>query len=448
MKFPEVKEFKEHFSGELAERGDWLVANVDTRTTWPVLPQWIEFRGHKIWILPVTKDHFPAVAMRIPAGVSREDGELLLMRFLSALCWVESFGVLVDGVGGGSRPVPMGTQKRFHSSICEEFNLSYLPEPDDEKALLAMALMREGRALNHPAYAFLSFYRVLEVALPDGRARGRWMAEQIDQLKHFRAKEAIEKLMNSGVDDVANHLRDSNRKAIAHANQQPVIDPDKPSERRRLWSELPIIEALAERAIEECLGIETSGTVYSKHFYELAGFKKVLGSEIVNCLAEGQPLENGQIGSLPAIRIAVRKKEAYEGFSDLLAADGAQEGSKLHLLFLSEDGKRGIELCLDFEEERCHFDIFSGVFVHDDGSAEAALHVAEAKRFFMDYFGNGELQIFDSESGALLSRKDAYMPLNMYGDYDVMKKDIEKWRLLAEERKGLPPKPPHSAHAS
>jgi Methylamine utilization protein MauJ len=26
-----------------------------------------------------------------------------------------------------------------------------------------LALMREGRGLNHPAYAFLSFYRILEV---------------------------------------------------------------------------------------------------------------------------------------------------------------------------------------------------------------------------------------------------------------------------------------------
>lgn len=47
-------------------------------------------------------------------------------------------------------------------SICEEFDLSYFPEPASERALLALALMREGRGLNHPAYAFLSFFRVLE----------------------------------------------------------------------------------------------------------------------------------------------------------------------------------------------------------------------------------------------------------------------------------------------
>jgi hypothetical protein len=33
--------------------------------------------------------------------------------------------------------------------------------------------MREGRGLNHPGYAFLSFYRVLEVALPNGQTARR-----------------------------------------------------------------------------------------------------------------------------------------------------------------------------------------------------------------------------------------------------------------------------------
>jgi hypothetical protein len=55
----------------------------------------------------------------------------------------------------------------------QDFDLSYLPEPTDRKTQIALALMREGRGLNHAAYAFLSFYRVLEVALPDGKKRAR-----------------------------------------------------------------------------------------------------------------------------------------------------------------------------------------------------------------------------------------------------------------------------------
>ena len=64
----------------------------------------------------------------------------------------------------------MGRDKERGFLICEEFNVTSLADTTDEKALLALALMREGRGLNHPAYAFLSFYRVLKVAFPNGAA--------------------------------------------------------------------------------------------------------------------------------------------------------------------------------------------------------------------------------------------------------------------------------------
>jgi hypothetical protein len=50
------------------------------------------------------------------------------------------------------------------------------------------------RGLNHPGYAFLSFYRVLEVALPEGRRRGEWINDQLDTLSDRKAREAISEL--------------------------------------------------------------------------------------------------------------------------------------------------------------------------------------------------------------------------------------------------------------
>ena len=95
------------------------------------------------------------------------------MQFLSALSWVQGNDCLVDGIGGGNHPRPMSREKSTGFSITRDFDLSYLPEPDDDRTKLAFAIMREGRRLNHPAYAFPSFYRVLEVALPEGRQRRR-----------------------------------------------------------------------------------------------------------------------------------------------------------------------------------------------------------------------------------------------------------------------------------
>ena len=79
------------------------------------------------------------------------------------------------------------------------------------------------------------------------------------------------------ISDIGEHLYASGRCAMAHAKREPVIDPDDPEDARRLWAERPIVLELAQRAIEEKLGVETSQTVWQKHLYELDGFKRIFG---------------------------------------------------------------------------------------------------------------------------------------------------------------------------
>ena len=88
------------------------------------------------------KGFYPAVAMKIPKGKSRLECEKLMMRFVSNLSWVEDRGLMVEGVGGGSLPVPMGRDKERGFAICEEFNLSYFPEPATDEALRPVAVTR------------------------------------------------------------------------------------------------------------------------------------------------------------------------------------------------------------------------------------------------------------------------------------------------------------------
>lgn len=171
----EIPTYEEVFVGELAQNGDWIVANVTTNSYWPVASQKVRWRGVDIWILPIMKGFYPAVAMMVPPYKSRAECEELVMRFLSMLSWVEQRGFMVEGggCGSGNLPRPMGRDKERGFSICDEFDLSYFPEVTDEKALLALGLMREGRSLNHVGYAFLSFYRVLEVAFSTSRGSPR-----------------------------------------------------------------------------------------------------------------------------------------------------------------------------------------------------------------------------------------------------------------------------------
>jgi hypothetical protein len=309
----EIPDHKSVIVGELAQNGEWIVANISTNSVWPVTSQKMRWRGVDIWIMPIMKGYYPAVALMVPPGRSRAECEELVMRFLSMLSWVESRGIMVEGGGlsGGNLLRPMGRDKERGFSICEEFDLSYFPEVTDEKALLALGLMREGRGLNHVGYAFLSFYRVLEVAFSTDKQRITWISAALGNLAGHGVKEALNGITAQGITDIGRHLFESGRCAMAHANRKPIVDPDKPADARRLGSELPIVRALAIRAIEEVFGIETRNTNLDKHLYELDGFKKILGLGIVEHMQKGTEPDGQPMLDIPDISVRIRRKEHY-----------------------------------------------------------------------------------------------------------------------------------------
>jgi hypothetical protein len=331
----------------------------------------------------------------------------------------------------------MARDKEQGFAICEEFDLSYFPEPDNEKAPLALALMREGRGLNHPTYAFLSFFRILEVAFPNSTARTKWMNDSVGSIQGHLVAEALRELYTKGIADIGAHLYESGRCAIAHAAKSPVIDPDDPSDTRRLQSELPIMTALAQKAIEEALGIETSQTVHRKHLYELAGFKEILGSEIVGQLVRGEQITEERMVEIPDISVRIRKRDPYKPLSNLSVKEIGQNSKLFYIRFESKSSDVKIRFQLDFGAERLDFSLGRDLFARDTGSAEAADNMAEVSRFSSEYFGNGQLHILNAHTGALIARKDAFVPLNVYLDSETAEADIAHWKFLAEQRREL-----------
>ena len=363
---PEIPELRDVLTGDLKEHGRWLVASINTSMSWTLAAQKVLYREMELWVLPVTKEHYPGVALNRPVSMARDAAERLLMQFCSSLAWIENGGVLVEHMTENRWVMPMGRQQRFGYSVQRDFDFSYLPEPEQEKGRLALAIMREGRALNHPAYAFLSFYRVLEVAFTDGRARGAWMTEQIDHILDPRAREVIARLRSDGVVDIGVHLQTSGRQAIAHARHEPIINPDDPAHHRRLSQELPLIEALAVRAIDGPLGIETRSTVWQKHLYELAGFKRFLGPDVVATLAKGEALSSDAKIDLPMISVELRRRAPYGALTALEPVEFGQEGSILHLRTRSKDQCVWFQVHLDFANERLCFDAFNDLNACDE----------------------------------------------------------------------------------
>jgi hypothetical protein len=421
--------------GELRQNAEWLVAGVRTTGSWPVRTQKVLYRGEALWIMPLMREFEPSIAMRRPPDKSREQCEKLIMRFVSALSWVEEQGMLVDGIGGGNLPRPMGHTQQQFVSICDEFHLEYLPEPNEERTLLAMALMREGRGLNHPGYAFLSFYRVLEVAFPNGRDRSDWISKHVMFLKDHQAKLAVQKLVDAGINDIGKHLRDSNRHAMAHAKEDPIIDPDNLSEMRRLWQELPIISALAKGAIERELGVKSTHTIWEEHLYELDGFKKIFGEELVRKIVHKEGVPNGAMVDLPLLNVELYGHDPYPPLTGMTPAGLDREGDLIKVYY--QKARRALIIFrLDFEKERLSLEPLTDVrWARDNGSVEAAETEAELKRFRFDMLGNGRLRIVNAETGEVIGRKDAYIPVNMYLDHEEAMADIERSREKARRRR-------------
>jgi hypothetical protein len=430
----EIPRHKDVIKGELAQSGDWIVANISTNSFWPITSQKVRWHGVDIWIMPIMKGFYPAVAVKVPPGKSRMECEELVLRFLSTLSWVEERGFMVEGGGlsGGNLPRPMGRDKERGFSICDEFDLSYFPEVTGEKAMLALGLMREGRGLNHVGYAFLSFYRVLEVAFSTDRQRIAWISAALANLTGHGVKQALDgiKAPNIGL-----HLFQSGRCAMAHANREPIVDPDKPADIRRLASELPIVRALAVKAIEEVLGVETRGTNFDKHLYELDGFKKILGPDIVAHMQNGTAPAGQAMPEIPDISVRIRRKDHYAPLEGLRCKRVDHIGKLVQMQFQSLKGDVAFRFSLDFDAERIQFDLFNDIDVCDTGTADSAERVHEVRRFWQDYFGNGQLHIVNTDTGELIGRKDAYLPLNMYLDGEGAAGELTAWKALAEQRR-------------
>lgn len=423
--------------GELATRGHWIVATLVTGIPWPVETHKVVYLGQEFWIIPPTRDTSLAIAMRVERDATSEH-RTQMMRFLSALSWAQGYGARVSGLGGGSMPFLTSSKGMGGYALTADFVVRDLPEPDAQ-GQLALALMREARALDHSAYSFLTFYRVLEAALPNGRARGAWITGALDKLEG-RAREALEKVKARGIDNVGAHIQRTRRQAIAHAAEQPIMDPDDYSVVRELYEELPLIQGLAERAIEEILGIPTPSSIYRAHLYELAGFRDLMPPDLMTQIMKG-PWEgiSGTI-DLPPIDVELRRSEPFTALRGMVpvAADIAE--AVLKLLYRSPDNLIDFEFELHFASERLVFDLDHGLRARDDGSARAAHNIADLLRFQLNYLGNGELHIYDADTQRLLSRVDAFIPVNCWANHEWFESEIAKWLEIAAQR--ARPNPP------
>jgi methylamine utilization protein MauJ len=141
--------------------------------------------------------------------------------------------------------------------IIGDGHFHYLPDPNDPKAKLALALYREGLSVNLMPYQFLGFFKVINILRDKGKDQQQWIREY---LQHVTDKDALTRIaaIRTNGTDVAEYLYGSGRCAVAHAfDQNNVVNPDDPADLIRLAEDLPVIRELARLAIEREFGVKS-----------------------------------------------------------------------------------------------------------------------------------------------------------------------------------------------
>jgi hypothetical protein len=415
----------------------YIVVAVETSIPWTTAETTVKFEGQVLTLRPGSKTLFPTVVLKY-APDTREryfEGLELIRRFLSSIAWTDRSGIKDVMTSGGGFPVNLGRSDTFGVTVMGNWRVDCLPEPADKRARLALALYREALNLEHVSipYAFLGLFKILNIGLPTGKKQIEWTNAAIPNIKDHRAVERLTELRASEP-DLGEYLYASGRCAVAHAFNDPTINPDDTADTLRLSRDFPVARALAEHFIESELGIKSYSTILSEHLYELDGFRKIFGDAAVQNMKAGEAAIINKAPNFPRLTIRLDGKEAKEiAFVGVaVTAIGITKGAVI-LYCVSSDKRLKLALGLDFANERLVFDPEGGISVTDDGSVEAVDHEITAMEYFRGMILNGRTEVISAETGERLGRTDAFVGVNidLTGTIDNLDRTIAK---LKEER--------------
>jgi hypothetical protein len=390
----------------------WLTVGLESGIHWPTTEVSLAYQGQEFLLRPETEKLAPSVALAHDPPLTDRDALLLIRRFLSALSWVER-GHLRETINFGTGGSPGGIGKGPPARLINpRFRADYLPDVKVPKAQLCLALYREAMNLNSKPFQFLGFFKIINALYEGGPDQKAWVNNTLPLLNDHWARERLEELRKLHT-DIGEYLFVSGRCAVAHAFNEPLVDPDDPEGTQRLDADLPVIKALAEHLIESQVGIKSARTYRQEHLYELDGSHRIFGETITANLKAKQRLQLSDLPTLPRLSIRIREKEKYQAFDRLVPTTVGTRDGCVYVRCVSEDGLVALIFGLNFVAERIEFDAQGGVAVGDDGSSRAALLGLDDLRFFREHICNGELEIWDAEREVLLGRTDPLIPMNV-----------------------------------
>lgn len=241
--------------------------------SWPKTQVELVFEGRRLVLQPSTDELSCTVSVFDEHGLSFEEGGSILCRFLSRLAWSMNGGVVELFIAGSSNPsrpgrLGRGTYGQSGWVAVTPWDYLYLPQPKSQEADLGLALFREGLSVNSVPFAFLSFFKILNIRFPTGQEKN-WINNNLSSVTHQPEVERLNELARSH-SDVGDYFYVQGRCAVAHAYGQPIVNPDRYEDKRRLELDLPLMRQIAAIFIEKELGVLTDGSFW-KHLRDTRG---------------------------------------------------------------------------------------------------------------------------------------------------------------------------------
>ncbi len=387
----------------------WAQVAVEPGVPWPESAWTITYEGRDLELTPGSTDTYPMVSLQLRQDELPELGIALISRFLSALSWIERRGARIVHRSAGGARITFGGHRR--GGISGGFDPEHLPQRLSSQQRLALALYREAQSTEEEFYAFLSYFKIINMLHADGQSQMDWIRANVHRASDQGVRTRVMELQSAGT-DVGEYLYVSCRCAVAHAATDPIADPDAPGDVERIRKDLFLIRSLAEVMIEHEFGVPSLGTIYRQHLYELDGFRAILGHALVERIKAGEDVPLAVFPTFPHININIRGQAADRTLADLNVEVVQCRNGVVGLQCARGDGACVVPLGLDLKSERLVFDPLR-VRVLDDNTSGAPLLQAAVLRIWRDLLHNCAIEVRTADLGSRLGRTDGFLPMNM-----------------------------------
>jgi hypothetical protein len=409
MKTPYIPHtFGEAVDRKLRSRRGWLTAGVASSISWPSFDVCIQYAGDEYFLRGserAGKPSPPGITIACKDG-SADEAIAKIYRFTSILSWFEGGYVDVSGYIWGSHPSLYGARTVYSSMGivgAKSFSCNHMPIIEQDHVRKALAFWREGKRLDevHDSYAFLSFYKVIESQFSDSGKKAEWISANIDRLTDRAAKRVAE-LRATGI-DVSRHLFESGRCAVAHASLEgEIVDPDIPSDRKRLSADLVIMEELARIYIRDELQVPDSRFLYRVRD-RLAPWAPLLPSGVVEVLKRGGTPPDVSALSGRIVSIGLWPDGPIQGLDRMTMHVDAVQSGVVKIVLVNERKTLRLVFFLDYRSGRIHTNLEDGGLLYGEHSPDEG-DVRAYATFFYNVIGNriaeltcGEIEPIDCE---------------------------------------------------